>query len=115
MRDNYHEFVKRGVEVLILGPDGPRAFKRYWEEEKMPFPGCADIGSKVADTYQQEVNFLKFGRMPAEIIIDKSGIIRFLQYGESMSDIPPIQQLLQIIDNNYKNPRFQFTNRGSLS
>ena len=98
MRDNYQEFVKRRVEILVIGPDGPRAFKRYWEEEKMPFPGCPDIGSKVADTYQQEVNIFKLGRMPAEIIIDKNRIIRYLHYGESMSDIPQIQQLLEVID-----------------
>lgn len=98
MRDNYQEFVKRRVEILVIGPDGPRAFKRYWEEEKMPFPGCADIGSKVADTYQQEVNILKLGRMPVEIIIDRTRIIRYLHYGESMSDIPQIRQLLEVID-----------------
>ncbi len=98
MRDDYQEFVKRGVEILVIGPDGPRAFKRYWEEEKMPFPGCADIGSKVAETYQQEVNILKLGRMPAEVIIDKNGIVRYLHYGESMSDIPQIPQLLAVID-----------------
>ena len=64
----------------------------------MPFPGCADIGSKVADTYQQEVNILKLGRMPVEIIIDRTRIIRYLHYGESMSDIPQIRQLLEVID-----------------
>ena len=98
MRDNYQEFVKRGVEILVIGPDGPRAFKKYWEEEKMPFIGCADIGSKVADAYQQEVNIFKLGRMPAEIIIDRTRVIRYLHYGESMSDIPQIQQLLEVID-----------------
>jgi peroxiredoxin len=98
LRDHYQEFVKKAVEIVVIGPDGPRAFKRYWEEEKMPFPGCADIGSKVADTYQQEVNLFKFGRMPADIIIDRTRIIRYLHYGESMSDIPQIQQLLDVID-----------------
>ncbi len=98
MRDHYQEFVKRGVEIVVVGPDGPRAFKRYWEEEKMPFPGCADIGSKVADTYQQEVNLFKLGRMPADIIIDRTGTIRYMHYGESMSDIPQIKQLLDVID-----------------
>jgi peroxiredoxin len=98
LRDHYQEFVKKGVEIVVIGPDGPRAFKRYWGEEKMPFPGCADIGSKVADTYQQEVNLFKFGRMPADIIIDITRIIRYLHYGESMSDIPQIQQLLDVID-----------------
>jgi peroxiredoxin len=98
LRDDYQEFIKRDVEILAIGPDGPRAFKNYWEEEKMPFIGCADIGSKVADTFQQEVNIFKLGRMPAEILIDRTRTIRFLHYGESMSDIPPIQQLLEFID-----------------
>jgi peroxiredoxin len=98
LRDHYQEFVKRGVEIVVIGPDGPRAFKKYWEEERMPFPGCADIGSKVADNYQQEVNLFKLGRMPADIIIDRTGIIRYMHYGESMSDIPQIQQLLDVID-----------------
>ena len=98
MRDQYQEFVKRGVEILVIGPDGPQAFKRYWEDEKILFPGCADIGSKVADTYQQEVNIFKLGRMPADIIIDLTGTILYMHYGESMSDIPQIQQLLDVID-----------------
>jgi len=85
------------MEVIAIGPDGPRAFKKYWEEEKIPFPGCPDIGSKVANVYRQEVNILKLGRMPAEFIIDQSGIIRYLHYGESMSDIPSVDELIRQI------------------
>ena len=85
--------------MIIIGPDGPLAFKRYWEVEKIPFQGCADIGSKVADAYRQEVNIIKFGRMPAEFVIDRLGMIRFLHYGESMSDIPTVDELLNVIDN----------------
>jgi mycoredoxin-dependent peroxiredoxin len=85
------------IEVIAIGPDGPRAFKKYWEEEKIPFPGCPDIGSKVADVYRQEVNILKFGRMPAEFIIDKYAVIRYLHYGESMSDIPTVDDLIKQI------------------
>lgn len=84
--------------MITIGPDGPRAFKKYWEEEKIPFPGCSDIGSKVADVYRQEVNILKLGRMPAEFIIDQSGIIRYLHYGESMSDIPSVDDLIRQIE-----------------
>jgi hypothetical protein len=64
----------------------------------MPFPGCADLGSKVADMFRQEVNIFKFGRMPVEFIIDRSGIIQYLHYGESMSDIPSIDDLINLID-----------------
>ena len=85
--------------MVIVGPDGPRAFKKYWEEQEMPFIGLADIGSKIAGLYQQEVNILKFGRMPAEFIVDKHGKIQFQHYGESMRDIPSINDLLLVINN----------------
>lgn len=84
--------------MISIGPDGPRAFKRYWSDAKIPFPGCSDIGSKIAQKYAQEVNILKMGRMPAEFIIDLSGVIRYVHYGDSMSDIPTVDKLLEVID-----------------
>ena len=58
----------------------------------------ADIKSKIADRFCQEVNILKFGRMPAMFIIDLQGIIRFSHYGNSMSDIPPNTEILELLD-----------------
>jgi peroxiredoxin len=98
LRQDYSEFTRRGAEIIALGPDGPNAFRRYWEEEHLPFVGCADIKSAVASQYQQEVNWIKMGRMPALLIIDKEGQIRFRQYGESMSDIPENTAVLKILD-----------------
>jgi peroxiredoxin Q/BCP len=98
LRQDYSEFTRRGAEIIALGPDGPNAFRRYWEEEHLPFVGCADIKSAVASQYQQEVNWIKMGRMPALLIIDKQGQIRFRQYGESMSDIPENTEVLKILD-----------------
>ena len=86
------------MEILVLGPDGPNAFKRYWEEEKMPFIGMADIRSQVADRYYQEVNLFKLGRMPALFVIDGQGLVRYSHYGDSMSDIPANQDVLTVID-----------------
>ncbi len=98
LRQDYAEFNRRGVEILVLGPDGPNAFKRYWEEEKMPFIGMADIRSQVADRYYQEVNLFKFGRMPALFVIDGQGLVRYSHYGDSMSDIPANRDVLAVID-----------------
>lgn len=86
------------MEILVLGPDGPNAFKRYWEEEKMPFIGMADIRSQVADRYYQEVNLFKLGRMPALFVIDRQGLVRYSHYGDSMSDIPANRDVLAVID-----------------
>ena len=104
MRQDYQEFVARDAEVLVIGPDGPRAFQRTWEKEAFPFPGLADPQHKVADVYNQEVNLLKLGRMPALIVVDRQGQIRFEHYGESMSDIPLNQEVLELLDELNKEP-----------
>lgn len=98
MRQDYQQFVYRGAVILALGPDGPNAFKKFWQEQDMPFIGLADIRSAVASQYHQEVNWLKAGRMPAVLVIDKQGMIRFTQYGENMSDIPENTEVLELID-----------------
>jgi len=98
LRLDYQEFVSRDTEVIIIGPDGPSAFKRTWEMEDMPMVGLADPGSKVADRYHQKINLLKLGRMPALMVIDKNGIIRYVHYGKSMSDIPENEEVINILN-----------------
>lgn len=98
MRQDYEAFQAREAEILAVGPEGPRAFLRYWREEKLPFPGLADPKHVVADTYGQQVNWLKVGRMPALLVIDKAGQIRYRHYANSMSDIPGNDEVLSAID-----------------
>lgn len=98
LRHDYDLFHQRGVEIIALGPDGPNAFKRYWESEQIPFIGLSDIKSKISDTYYQEVNLFKLGRMPAIFVIDRQGMIRYAHYGDSMKDIPPNQVILDVLD-----------------
>jgi len=99
LRHDFNEFVNRNAVIIVLGPDGPNAFKKYWAEQQLPFIGCSDIKSRVADLYHQEVNLIKLGRMPAMFIIDRHGSIRYLHYADSMQDIPPNSEILEIIDN----------------
>jgi peroxiredoxin len=98
LRQDHDKFTAQGAVILALGPDGPHAFKRYWEENDIPFTGLPDLRSRVAARYEQEVNLFKFGRMPALFVIDHSGTIRFAHYGDSMQDIPPNEVILQVIE-----------------
>jgi peroxiredoxin len=98
LRQDYAEFGKRNAEVLAMGPDGPNAFRKYWAENDMPFIGMADIKSRVADTYYQEIKLLKFGRMPAIFVIDPQGIIRYVHYGDNMADIPTDEEVFAVLD-----------------
>ena len=64
----------------------------------MPFPGLADPEHSVSKLYGQEVKIFKLGRMPAQLIIDKKGMIRYKHYGNSMSDIAENSEMLSKID-----------------
>jgi peroxiredoxin len=103
LRHDRVEFEKRSAVVLIVGADGPNAFRRYWEENDIPFVGLADLRSRVAELYAQEVNLFKFGRMPAMFVIDLDGRIHYAHYGQSMSDIPPNQRIFEALDEILQN------------
>ena len=48
--------------------------------------------------YKQEVNLFKWVRMPLNCVLDRKGYIRYAHYGNSMSDIPANEILLDVID-----------------
>ncbi len=98
VRQDYDEFKKRNVAVIAVGPETMPVFKDYWDSHDMPFIGLADPEHEAAGKYQQEVNLLKFGRMPAQMIIDKNGIVQYVHYADSMSDIPDNDDILAMID-----------------
>jgi peroxiredoxin Q/BCP len=52
----------------------------------------------VLKRYGQEIKLFKFGRMPAQVLVDRQGIVRYAHYGDAMSDIPPNEELLALID-----------------
>jgi len=98
LRQDHAEFVARDTEVLVVGPDDAAAFAEYWESESLPFTGLPDPAHSVLRLYGQEVNLFKLGRMPAQVLIDKAGVARFVHYGHSMVDIPRNEEILSLVD-----------------
>jgi len=98
LRRGYEEIVKRGAEVVVVGPEGNEGFRVYWERERLPFVGLPDPQHTVLKLYGQEVNLFKLGRMPAQVIVDAAGIVRWVHYGHSMSDIPSHEELIGLLD-----------------
>jgi len=98
LRDHYTDFTSRNAEIITVGPDNLKSFKKYWNENNLPFIGIPDPKHKVALMYKQEVNLFKLGRMPLNCIVDTAGMIRFVHYGSSMADIPDNETFLQVID-----------------
>lgn len=98
LRQDYDQFVARQAEIIVVGPENAQAFAVYWQKNNLPFIGLPDPTSSVLKLYGQEVNLFKLGRMPAQVIVDRQGIARYVHYGHSMSDIPPNTELLEILD-----------------
>jgi peroxiredoxin Q/BCP len=98
LRQDYQQFVDRGVAILVIGPEKASSFATYFSENDLPFLGLPDPKHKVLKRYGQEIKLFKFGRMPAQAIIDKDGIVRYVHYGKSMRDIPDNSELLALID-----------------
>ena len=98
LRQDYQEFVKRDAQVIVVGPEDAQAFAAYWDTHRLPFIGLPDPRASVLKLYGQEVNLFKLGRMPAQVIVDKQGIARFVHYGHAMSDIPENSELFTLLD-----------------
>lgn len=48
--------------------------------------------------YGQQIKIFKFGRMPAQVLVDKAGVARYIHYGHNMQDIPSNTEMLDLID-----------------
>ena len=98
LRQEYDKFVERGVTILVIGPDDAQSFARYFSEHDLPFLGLPDPKHSILKRYGQEVKLFKFGRMPAQVLVDRQGVARFVHYGDSMQDIPATAEMLALID-----------------
>lgn len=98
LRQGYDGYLERDAEIVVVGPEGREAFSDYWEKNHLPFVGLPDPKHSVLKLYGQEVNLFKLGRMPAQLLVDKEGQVRYVHYGHSMKDIPSNEEMWEILD-----------------
>jgi peroxiredoxin Q/BCP len=98
LRQEYDRFVENETEVVVVGPEDAKAFREFWDERDLPFIGLPDPKHSVLKLYGQEIKLFKFGRMPAQVVVDKAGIARYVHYGKSMSDIPSNDEILESLE-----------------
>ncbi len=98
LRQDYDKFVKRDTEVVVVGPENTKSFSKYFTKNELPFIGLPDPKHRVLKLYGQQIKIFKLGRMPAQALVDKSGIVRFIHYGHNMTDIPSTKEILSLLD-----------------
>ena len=97
LRHDYDKFTTQDTEIVVVGPDNATAFLNYWQKNDLSFIGLPDPTHSVLKLYGQEVNLFKFGRMPAQVAIDKQGTARFVHYGHNAADIPANEEILGLL------------------
>ena len=97
LRRDYSKFEDAGTVIVVVGPEGPDAFAAYWKKHRLPFIGLPDPRHTVLKLYGQEIKLFKFGRMPAQVLVDKAGVARFVHFGHDMSDIPSTKEMMGLI------------------
>jgi peroxiredoxin len=97
LRQDYDKFTEQATEIVVIGPEDANVFSKYWRENDLPFIGLPDPKHTVLKRYGQQVNLFKWGRMPAQVAVDKNGIARFVHYGHDMSDIPANEEILDLL------------------
>ena len=97
LRQDYDKFTALDTEIVVVGPDNEKAFLEYWKKHDLPFIGLPDPTHAVLKRFGQEVNLFKFGRMPAQVAIDKQGVARFVHYGHDATDIPANEEILDLL------------------
>jgi peroxiredoxin Q/BCP len=98
LRRQKDEFDARRTTVVVVGPENSEVFGRYWTQDQMPFVGLPDPEHRVLKLYGQQIKLFKMGRMPAQVLVDKAGIARFVHYGHDMTDIPSNEEIFALID-----------------
>ena len=97
LRQDFEKFKNENTAIVVVGPENSKAFAKYWDGNNLPFIGLPDPKHSVLKLYGQEIKLFKFGRMPAMVIIDRQGMVRFVHYGHSMSDIPENADVLETL------------------
>jgi peroxiredoxin Q/BCP len=94
----YQQIHKPHTTIVVVGPEDANAFAQYWAKNALQFVGLPDPEHRVLKQYGQEIKLFKLGRMPAQVLVDKAGMARFVHYGHDMTDIPSNAEMLALID-----------------
>jgi len=67
LRQDYDKFQAADTVVLVVGPEGPEDFRKYWQEHDLPFTGLPDPKHSVLKLYGKEIKLFKFFQVIQEV------------------------------------------------
>ncbi len=77
----------KGIKLLVVCPEDEKGVEKFTKDFDFGFDFVADHKHTLADKYNQQVKILKFGRMPAQIVLNKDLEVVYSHYAKNMKDI----------------------------
>ncbi|GEM_PF-94120 len=86
---SYPLFLEKGAAIVAVSSEPARALERWLQASVLPFPVVVDPEREIAETYGQRRSWWRVGELPAQFLICKRGIVRFVEYGRNPWDVTP--------------------------
>ena len=100
LAEDFYKFKELNVELIPILQDNKKNTRKMEERYgKKIYPIYYDVKREIGKAFKQEISLLKLGRMPATLIVDKDGIIKWTYYADSLEDVPSNDEMLEIIEN----------------
>jgi peroxiredoxin len=97
LRREYSKLTEAGIEVVVVGPDDLEVFVKHCNTYELPYVGIPDPDLRLLDLYGQRTKLLRGGQMPAQVLLDSVGIVQMAHYGDSMTDITSVGEILKLV------------------
>jgi thioredoxin-dependent peroxiredoxin len=98
LRDDYERFTALEAEVLAISAESPERSEAYLRSHPLPYPTLVDADHTVFDAYEVTSRLMSLGQRPALFVIDAEGVVRFEEVGAQQYNIPPNEQVLEVLE-----------------
>jgi len=99
LRKNLEKFHQLNAEIYAITADRYENARRLeLHYAKGAFPIFFDKTHEVVRLLHQEVKILKLGRLPATLIIDEEGVIKWAYYGDNFRDLPSNNEIFKVLE-----------------
>jgi thioredoxin-dependent peroxiredoxin len=99
LRDDYERFTALAAEVVAISAEGVEAGEAYLRSHPLPYPVVVDADHQIFDAYDVTSRMMSLGQRPGLFVVDADGVIRFDSVGAQQWQIPPNENVLEVLGN----------------
>jgi peroxiredoxin len=97
LRDDYERFTGLGAEVIAISAEEAARSEGYLRAHPLPYPVAVDADHTTFDAYDVTSRMMSLGQRPGLFVVDADGVVRFDSVGTQQWQIPPDEQVLELL------------------